>query len=72
MGLEQLIKKMDVGHTPLLALNPGRFNEQLRTRLVHNKIAKGRLFSSNDFRRGCIKDLTEEDPNMDFLSSSDD
>jgi len=63
-GLGRFIKKMDVGHTPLQGLNLRRFNEELRTRLVHNKIAKGRLFSSHDFRRGHSKDLTDKGSNI--------
>ena len=63
-GLGKFIKKMDVGHTPLQGLNLKRFNEELRTRLVHNKIAKGRLFSSHDFRRGHSKDLTDKGSNI--------
>ena len=52
------------GHTLLQALNLKRFNEELRTRLVHNKIAKGRLYSSHDFRRGHSKDLADKGSNI--------
>ena len=31
---------------------------------MHNKIAKGRLFSSHDFRRGHSKDLTDKGSNI--------
>ena len=45
-ALEEFIKNMAVGHTPLHALYLKKFNEDLRNRLVQNKIAKGRLFGS--------------------------
>ena len=31
---------------------------------MHNKIAKGRLFSSHDFRRGHSKDLADKGSNI--------